>query len=48
MKYEFKKIFSNPILILLTGLVFFLTVGACLYNISDRSVEVFEDGEKRS
>lgn len=47
MKYEFKKIFSNPILILLTGLVFFLTVGACLYNISDRSVEVFEDGEKK-
>ncbi|WP_073997429.1 hypothetical protein [Anaerococcus urinomassiliensis] len=47
MKYEFKKIFSNPILILLTGLVFFLTVGACLYNISDRRVEVFEDGEKK-
>ncbi|WP_299034530.1 hypothetical protein [uncultured Anaerococcus sp.] len=47
MKYEFKKIFSNPILILLTGLVFFLTVGACLYNISDRSIEVFEDGEKK-
>lgn len=47
MKYEFKKIFSNPILILITGLVFFLTVGACLYNISDRSVEVFEDGEKK-
>lgn len=47
MKYELKKIFSNPILILLTGLVFFLTVGACLYNISDRSVEVFEDGEKK-
>lgn len=47
MKYEFKKIFSNPILILLTGLVFFLTVGACLYNISDRGVEVFEDGEKK-
>lgn len=47
MKYEFKKIFSNPILILITGLVFFLTVGACLYNISDRGVEVFEDGEKK-
>lgn len=47
MKYELKKIFSNPILILLTGLVFFLSVGACLYNISDRSVEVFEDGEKK-
>ena len=47
MKYELKKIFSNPILILITGLVFFLTVGACLYNISDRSVEVFEDGEKK-
>ena len=47
MKYELKKIFSNPILILLTGLVFFLTVGACLYNISDRSIEVFEDGEKK-
>lgn len=47
MKYEFKKIFSNPILILLTGLVFFITVGACLYNISDRSIEVFEDGEKK-
>lgn len=47
MKYELKKIFSNPILILLTGLVFFLTVGACLYNISDRGVEVFEDGEKK-
>lgn len=47
MKYEFKKIFSNPILILLTGLVFFLTVGVCLYNISDRSIEVFEDGEKK-
>lgn len=47
MKYEFKKIFSNPILILITGLVFFLTVGACLYNISDRSIEVFEDGEKK-
>lgn len=47
MKYEFKKIFSNPILILITGLVFFLTIGACFYNISDRSVEVFEDGEKK-
>lgn len=47
MKYELKKIFSNPILILITGLVFFLTVGACLYNISDRSIEVFEDGEKK-
>ena len=47
MKYEFKKIFSNPILIILTGLVFFLSVGACLYNISDRSEEVFEDGEKK-
>lgn len=47
MKYEFKKIFSNPILILITGLVFFLSVGACLYNITDRSVEVFEDGEKK-
>lgn len=47
MKYEFKKIFSNPILILLTGLVFFLTVGVCLYNISDRRVEVFEEGEKK-
>lgn len=47
MKYEFKKIFSNPILILLTGLVFFLTVGACLYNISDSSIEVFEDGENK-
>ena len=47
MKYEFKKIFSNPILIILTGLVFFLTVGVCLYNISDRSIDVFEDGEKK-
>ena len=47
MKYEFKKIFSNPILILLTGLVFFLTVGACLYNISDSRVKINKDGENQ-
>lgn len=47
MKYEFKKIFLNPILLLITGLVFFLTVGVCLYNISDVSIAGVEDGERQ-